>query len=605
MYKPIADYGIIGDLHSVALINQQGGIDWLCLPDFDSSSVFLRLLDDQHGGSCDLTISSLQSAGRRYLPGTNILETTFQTQTGVLRLIDFMPVAAFEDGKQVSCFPESRVVRILTCTTGSVSGSLWVQPSFNYARCRGSLSVQTQSIDGPSETVLLSSNLPLRADGEDQAVFDFDLCAGEKCFLAIGHSTNVAVSGGKVSLLEAEARLAQTKDYWERWSARCRWEGEYREQVLRSVLCLKLLTYAPTGGIVAAPTFGLPEQIGGERNWDYRYAWMRDASFTISALTNLGFTYEATSFLEFLMKADRTEGRELKIAYGLKGPIPRETRLDHLPSYRQSRPVLVGNNAQDQQQYDIYGEFLSAVRLYLRRAGDGAPEWIRKKLPVYVTNLADCVIANWKKPDRGIWELRTGDQHLLHTKAMCWLALHCAVEIAQMLGFDADTARWEACRDQIRAEYHERAFDPKQGAFTQGYNISALDASVMRVVLFDAIDAQDPRLQSTLKVIEQKLERNGLIYRYRADDGFPPGEGAFTVCAFWLAGCEAISGQTKRAKERFDYLLTLGNDLGLYAEEIDPDTKEHLGNFPQGFTHMSIVNGLVRLQQSMEKFGLR
>ncbi|MFT8244198.1 glycoside hydrolase family 15 protein [Roseomonas sp. BN140053] len=601
MSLPISDYGLIGDTHTTALISRGGSVDWLCWPRHDSPALFLRLLDDEKGGSCSVEFEALEGSTRRYLPGTNILETTFRTAGGCAVLLDFMPVrppptdrCEGPDGDT-----ESRLIRLLRCEAGELRGRFRLRPSFDYARR------SCAPWREPDGTVLFEAgehrlragcSHPLALAGEG-AEARFALRAGEQVFLVLTQGRDGAVEA--VSDLEgAERRLAETRRYWEEWSGRCRYDGPYREAVLRSVLCLKLLTYAPTGAIIAAPTLGLPEAVPGNRNYDYRYAWLRDASFTVTSFVQLGYVREAAEYLRFLRHADPSHGRELRLMYGIDGPVPPEEDLPHLRGWCGVGPVRIGNGAADQTQHDIYGEHLLALHAFLDAVDYDPPEKTDDRLPEALTNLANRALAARNEPDQGIWEPRTPPQHMFHTKALIWVALDRAARIARRIGrLPEERIRgWEEAAAAMRAEYLERGWNPRRDAFTQFYGSDDLDAAVLRTALFDAVEADDPRLLSTLEAIERELGAGDLLYRYRTADGMKGQEGTFTACAFWRVGCLALGGRLGEAEALMERLLTRGNDLGLFAEEIDAATGEQRGNFPQGFTHMALINHALRLQ---------
>lgn len=613
MYNPISDYALIGDTHSAALISRLGSIDWLCWPRHDSPALFLKILDDKRGGSCSIALADLESARRRYLPGTNILETTLRTRTGTAVLIDFMPVnpptTLPHEGPDGDA--ESRLIRLVTCIEGEIEGSFTVHPTFDYARRACQLVLDGASalfFDTGEHRLRASASHSLALEG-DTAAARFRLSAGEHASLVLTHGED-----GRVPPVEGARgvlqRLTATRRYWEAWSDRCQYDGPYRDAVLRSVLCLKLLTYAPTGAIVAAPTAGLPEAVPGDRNFDYRYTWLRDASFTTTSFLNLGYVREAAEFLRFLCDADQSKGRDLHLMYSIAGSMASEEALHHLEGYRGARPVRIGNAASEQCQYDIYGELLLALHGYLEREGYEPPASIAEGLPEAIVNLAGQALAHRDDTDHGIWEVRPERRHFLHTKAMIWVALDRAAKIARRLGgFDeAQLQQWEEARDAVRAEYSARAWSEERGAFMQSYESDILDASVLRVVLFGALDADDPRVASTLGAVTRELgcgDDGALTWRYRAYDGFNGDEGAFLACSFWRVGCLALSGHTRPAKELFERLLARGNDIGLFAEEIDPVSGEQRGNYPQGFTHMAVINHALRLEACIARFGLR
>ncbi|AWB20740.1 glycoside hydrolase family 15 protein [Methylobacterium currus] len=599
--RPIEDYAVIGDTCTTALVARDGSIDWLCWPCHDSPAAFLRLLDEDKGGFCDLVLEGLQETHRRYRPGTCILETTFVTAAGRLRLTDFMPIHPLEavpdegpDGD-----PRGRIVRLLACEAGTVTGRFRVRPTFDYARDDAALEPEENGTVlcrrlGASEGVRVAATLPLTISG-DRVEAAFSLRAGEGASLVLAHREDDDGDVGR-----AEASLSATQSYWEEWSGRCTYDGPHREMVLRSALVLKLLTHAPSGGIIAAATTSLPEAVPGTRNFDYRYVWMRDASFTVTAFVNLGYLREAAEFLRFLRDADRTRGRDLKLMYGINGRVPEEEILDHLRGWRGVSPVRIGNAASGQHQYDIYGEFLVALHAFLDAVDYDPPVKVNDHLPEALGHLTDHVIRCRHAPDHGIWELRDETRQILHTKGMLWVALDRAVQIAQALDVASPERieEWRRIAAEIRAEYHEKGWNERVGAYTQAYGSDDLDAAVLRTVLFGAFDAHSPRVVATLEAVSAGLGDGDLIYRYRNGDGFKHPEATFAACAFWRVGCLALAGRTDEAEPLFARLLTRGNDLGLFAEEIDAGTGEQRGNVPQGFTHMAIINHAVRLDRA-------
>lgn len=603
-YNPISDYALIGDTHSTALIDRYGSVDWLCWPRHDSPALFLRLLDAEKGGACRIGFDGLVSVSRRYLPQTNILETSFVTDTGKARLIDLMPVnppmtlpAEGPDGEN-----ESRLIRLLECDSGMVSGCFTIRPTFDFAR--GSAVLQTVGagcvmFESDEQILCAAATHGLRIE-HDLARGDWMLQAGEQSCLVLTHGREEAVRFD--GLRDAAARLDQTRRYWEQWSGTCRYQGPYREHVLRSALCLKLLTYSPTGAIIAAPTTGLPEAVPGNRNYDYRFAWLRDSSFTVTSFTALGYVREAAEYLRFLRHADPTRGRDLKLMYGIDGPMIDEQTLGHLEGWRGTGPVTIGNAARDQTQIDIYGEFLKALHGFLDLVDFDPPQKVNDHLPEIITNLAERAIRHRNDPDQGIWELRGDPQQILHSKGMNWVALRCAIAIAGRIGRadEAAVARWGRYADEITEDYHARGWNLERGAYTMSYGSNKLDSSLLRLVLYRAFDAHDPRIGASFDRINDELGEGDLMYRYRMDDGMTGDEGTFSACAFWRAGVLAMMGRTREATELFERLLTRGNDLGLFAEEIDAASGEQRGNFPQAFTHVALINIAVLIQTSID-----
>ncbi|MEE7477505.1 glycoside hydrolase family 15 protein [Methylobacterium hispanicum] len=608
MSKPISDYAIIGDTHANALVARDGSIDWLCWPRHDSPALFLKILDEERGGSCSIVFEGVERTARRYLPETNVLETTFETATGRAVLLDVMPVnpPATEPDEGPDGEGESRLLRLLTCVSGRVSGAFRVRPTFDYARraCEPVQEAHWVLFEAGEQRVRVSAGHDPRVEG-DAAVSRFALEAGESTYLVLTHGEDDE-SAGVDDFAGARMRAEATVDYWRRWSARCTYQGPYRDAVLRSALCLKLLTYSPTGAIIAAATAGLPEAVPGNRNYDYRFTWMRDATFTVTAFVMLGYVREASEFLRFLREADGSFGRHTRLLYGINGPMPPEEALTHLSGWRGVGPALIGNAAEHQDQHDIYGELVRALCVFLEAVRYDPPEKVNDRLPEVLDNLTRRALAARDVADHGIWELRTAPRQQLHTKAMIWVALKDAARIGRNIrGVAPGTIEaWEREADALKAEYLDRCWNPRKGAFVGAYDSEHLDAAVLRAVLFGAIDPQDPRTLSTLAAIEDELGDGDLIYRYRMDDGLDGDEATFTACAFWRVGCLALAGRTREATAAFERLIARGNDVGLFAEEIDAASGEQRGNTPQGFSHMALINAALRLQSCIDRYGL-
>ena len=599
-YSPISDYALIGDTHTTALIDRRGSVDWLCWPRHDSPALFLRLLDAGRGGSCQIRFDGLVSTSRRYLPHTNILETCFVTRSGRATLIDLMPVdppdtiaSEGPDGET-----ESRLIRLLRCDDGVVSGGFSVHPTFDYARVSCTLDLDPRGgvvFEGGGDTLRAGATHCLRLEA-GRARSDWTLRPGEQSCLVLtyGEDGRAPPFDG---IRDALDRIERTRRYWERWSQTCTYHGPYREQVIRSVLCLKLLTYSPSGAIIAAPTASLPEAVPGNRNYDYRFAWLRDASFTVTSFTALGYVREAAEYLRFLRHADPTHGRELKLMYGIAGPVIAEQTLDHLEGWRGTGPVHIGNAAESQTQIDIYGELLMALHSFLELVEYDPPQKVHDRLPETVRNLAEQAIERRNDADHGIWEMRGEPRHILHSKAMNRIALECASAIARHTGLmeSHEIERWDGYAREIAEQYRAHGWNQERGAYTMAYGSDALDSALLRLVLFGALDPGEPRVVATLERIEAELGEGDLLYRYRLDDGMEGQEGTFTACSFWRVGVLALMGRREQAGSLFERLLARGNDLGLFGEEIDAATGEQRGNFPQAFTHMAVINVAVRI----------
>ena len=601
-YPPIPDYGLISDMHSCALVSKSGSVDWCCFPRFDSPAVFSRMLDWHSGGYFQVAPLGTRSVSRRYLPATNVLETTFETDTGVARLTDFMPVhphaAPVEPLESGS---GQRLARILECLSGKVSFRVECCPRFDYGTI-----VPHAVLDGPSKgfahggagAISFHCSATLR-EAADGFVAEGMLASGEKLYAAVTHQSRFSHAVEPLDERDIEDSLSETVRFWRDWSAICTYNGEYRDDVLRSALTLKALTYSPSGALVAAATTSLPETIGGHRNWDYRFTWIRDAAFALYALSILGYTAEAKAFKEWLEWSTSGRAMDLQVMYGLGGERRlTEIELSELDGHRGSRPVRVGNGAYSQFQLDIYGEVLDSAHLYRKFVSDVDPEYWE-----YLQRVVRFVIDHWREPDDGIWETRGGRQHFVFSKVMCWVALDRAIKAARALGLRGDVERWRAARAEIRADVLDRGYDPRRGAFVQAYGSKALDAANLMLPLVGFIRADDPRMRSTIEAIERELTApTGHVYRYvDMNDGLEGQEGAFTICSFWLADNYIALGDTQRARALFEKLKGCANDLGLFSEEIVPETGEMLGNFPQAFSHMALINTAVLLGRASSR----
>jgi len=601
-YAPIEDYGIIGDLHTVALVGKDGSIDFLCLPSFDSPSVFAALLDAERGGRFQIAPQLGEAARKQlYLPDTNVLLTRFLSSDGVAELSDFMPV---EDGGQAHT-----LVRRVKTVRGEIRFRMHCDPRFDYARA-------THSVERRSDrevifigrggagklTLRLCSSVAMQlADGA--AVAEFTLGADESASFVLEVVMADEPSPGRQPDYESEA-FKQTVNFWRRWVDRCTYRGRWRETVNRSALTLKLLTSRPHGSIVASPTFGLPENIGGVRNWDYRYTWIRDSSFALYGLMRLGYTGEAEAFMRWVMaRVDELEpDGSLQIMYGIDGrhALPEETLL-HLEGYMGSRPVRIGNAAYSHLQLDIYGELMDAVYLYDKYGSPIPHDGWRN-----IVRLIDWVCVHWREQDEGIWEVRGGRQEFLYSRVMCWVAIDRAIRLAGKRSFPAPLARWHDVRDTIYRDVYERFWDPARRVFVQAAGSKALDAASLLMPLIRFVSPTDPRWLSTLRAIEQNLVSDSLVYRYRLGDGHTDGltgqEGTFSMCSFWYVECLSRMGDLHKARFFFEKMLGYANHLGLYGEELGPQA-QHLGNFPQAFTHLALISAAFDLDRRLSAAG--
>ncbi len=598
-YPPIADHGLIGDLHTAALVTTDGTIDWLCFPRFDAPSVFACLLDHDKGGRFRIAPEGEDYVARQlYFPDTAILITRFMTPGGVGEVIDFMPIP---EGRQAT--DHHRLVRVVRCVRGELRFVMECAPRFDYGRQAHELELTDQGAVFRSPTLQLtlhgSGQGAMRRDGDDVHAA-LTVRAGQ-----IGGLMLESAAQGPPRTLEPDELMAmftQTAGFWRGWLAGSTYRGRWREMVARSAITLKLMTYAPTGALVAAPTAALPEIVGGERNWDYRYTWIRDASFSVHALLGLGFTEEARAFLSWLNdRASELAGEAsgpLKIMYRIDGSSDlSEETLDHLEGYAGSEPVRIGNGAADQLQLDIYGEMLDSIWLSDRHAiRVGHPGWTK------LSQLADWVCEHWDQPDEGIWETRGGRQNFTYGRLMCWVALDRMVRLAREHGRPADLARWIGQRDALYRQIIDHGWNPERRAFTQHDKTDVLDASLLMMPLMRFVVPTDPMWLSTLDAMESELVSDSLVYRYdpsASPDGLRGHEGTFSICTFWYVDALARSGRLEQARLVFEKMFTYANHVGLYAEEIGL-TGEQLGNFPQAFTHLSLINAAINLDYQLD-----
>ncbi|WP_435851501.1 glycoside hydrolase family 15 protein [Streptomyces mirabilis] len=598
-YLPIAEHGLIGDLRSAALVGTNGTIDWYCCPRFDAPSVFASILDAERGGSFELAPDVPTRTKQFYFPDTNVLITRFFADDGVGEIQDFMPVV--DDSREAD---RHRLIRRVVCVRGALPFRARVAPRFEYGTAPHTVHAEAgQAVFASASLRLaLTSTVPIEVDGPDVWAL-FKLHEGEAAVFTIDKI------GGDVAprfcaVAEAEREFNATVRYWRRWLSQSRYRGRWREMVHRSALTLKLLTYAPTGAIVAAPTTSLPEQIGGERNWDYRYVWIRDAAFCVYAMLRLGFTDEAEAFMGFVTEhvqraPDGPSGPTgpLQIMYGIDGcrDLP-ERELPHLEGYRGSAPVRVGNAAVDQLQLDIYGALIDSLYLY--------DKWGKPISSAHwdsISELVDWVCDHWDQPDEGVWETRGGRKTFLYSRLMCWVAIERAMRLAQHRGLPADMVRWGAVRDTIYRRIMSHGWSAERHAFTQYEDSDILDASLLMMPLAKFISPTDPKWLATLDALGEDLVSDSLVYRYdpqASPDGLQGEEGTFSICSFWYVEALTRAGRLDEARLAFEKMLTYANHLGLYAEEIG-HTGEQRGNFPQAFTHLALISAAFNLDRML------
>lgn len=581
---PIEDYAMIGDTQTAALVCRSGSIDWLCLPRFDSGACFAALLGHaSHGRWLLAPAGQVRATRRRYRHGTLVLETEMDADGGTIRIVDLMPPRGADPRRGDN--PD--LVRVVEGVRGRVAMRMHLVVRFDYGSVVPWVTSDEHALRAVAGPDGLTLSTPVTVRGEDLAtVAEFTVSEGQRVpFVLTWHPSHRPAPPP----IDALAAVASTTEWWRAWSERSTYRGEWREAVERSLITLKALTYAPTGGIIAAPTTSLPEALGGRRNWDYRYSWLRDATFTLYALAHVGFLEEAVAWRDWLLRAVAGNPFELQILYGLGGErrLP-ELELPWLPGYENSRPVRVGNAAFAQRQLDVYGEVLDALH-YARRAGMAPEEhaWDLQQV------LLDQLESQWDDPDHGLWEVRGPRRAFTHSRVMAWVAFDRAVKAVEQHELDGPVQRWRALREQIHQEVTSKGYDAERNTFTQYYGSKELDASLLLIPQVGFLPPSDPRVLGTVEAIEGELADGPFVLRYRTDtteDGLPPGEGAFLICSFWFVDALAITGRHERARHLFERLLAIRNDVGLLAEECDPSAQRQLGNFPQAFSHVGLIN---------------
>jgi GH15 family glucan-1,4-alpha-glucosidase len=664
-YRPIREYGVIGDCRSAALVAPDGSLDWCCLPHFDSPAIFCRLVDADRGGYFQLAPADGYASSMAYLPESNVLQTIFTTAEARLRLVDYMPIRPRRRRSNLAervtkLLPNNRqrpranilrdigndvaaahrIDRVLTCLEGHSTIEVTVKATFDYARQTPEIVVHRLASGGAAAIlnasgrylVLVLRYLPSDTAEPPNDLIELDvreavirarvpLATGHRLAAVLNYARDAQEAEAMLSALvrhNFDADLVETLAYWHDWLALCKYDGPYQEPVWRSALALKLCTFEPSGAIIAAPTTSLPERIGGVRNWDYRYTWLRDSSFTLEALGVLGYFDEARDYFHFFHDLEVHDIQKLRIMYGIRGESGHELaeqELTHLEGYMGSGPVRIGNAAATQRQMDVYGELLDSAFSYLQQSGfrhgkrDTEP---MHDLRTVVELVADFVAEHWRKDDEGIWEIRGQPRPFVYSRAMCWVALDRACQMAAHHGHEAHQDRWASVREEIRHELLTRGYDKELGSFTQSYGASVLDSANFRLPLVRFIDVQEPQMASSIEVMKTRLAGpQGLLYRYlpvggsqstpqSSIDGISGGEGAFLTCTYWLIGNLSRLGQVEEARERFEQLLTYASPLGLLSEEIDPTTGALLGNYPQAYTHIGLINAAVNLQRAQQ-----
>jgi GH15 family glucan-1,4-alpha-glucosidase len=599
-YLPIGAYGLIGDCRSAALVGVDGSIDWLCLPRFDDDALFGRLLDAGRGGSWQLHPDEPHQVHQRYRDRTNLLDTVFATGSGVVVVTDFMPVDAHSVVQHARPHSHARVIRLVECLAGEMTMHHVFDPAPGFARLPVTLSVEDGQLHANAQKLHLCLSSTVELDGPDDT---FHMRATDAVAFALHTGVAGSCRARPWSVERARASLRNSQRYWWQWVGQVDYHGPYQQHVWRSALALKLMTYAPTGAIVAAPTTSLPEDIGGERNWDYRFTWLRDAAFTLYAFFQLGLTDEAAAYFDWLTHrhlADRSS-TDIPNLFDLSGHAhATEHTLDNLEGYRGSRPVRIGNAAVNQLQLDVYGEVLDSAYVYARM-GSGV---ITATLWEELSNIIEIAIARWEEPDSSIWEVRSERRQYVYSKLMCWVAVDRGIRIGDRYKLPYDKKSWRSARLRIHRAITSHGWSEHRRSFTQEFDSDALDASVLRMCQVRFLRDKDPRLRLTVRAIAQHLGDGVLVNRYRmdeSDDGLRGDEGAFFLSSFWLVDALAHTGDLEQAERRFERLLHFASPLGLFSEEVDVRSGQLLGNFPQAFTHLALVGAAVNMERARQR----
>jgi alpha,alpha-trehalase len=590
-YPPISDYALLSDCHSGALVSKDGSIDWCAFHRFEARPVFARILDWGKGGFFRVAPADDYEVTRQYVPNTNVLETHFETSSGVVTVTDCL-VVRVEEGH-----PDHRLIRRVQCLRGEVPVKVKFEPRFDYGLTEPRVEVVDEELAiayGGPDALILQTELPIGTAEISACDAARTLKEGDDALIALTWQLPQELEPEKLPRERILGELEGTIGYWQAWTERCTYDGPYRDEVVRSALVLKGLTNSPTGAIVAAPTTSLPEEIGGERNWDYRYSWLRDSAMTLNALFELGYTDEAHGYMTWLKRTTAGSAKSLQIMYGAGGErfLP-EVELDHLEGYRGSKPVRVGNGAAQQFQLDVFGELLDAAWHYRRNGGE-----IDDVFWDFLCRVGEAVCERWEEPDRGIWEIRGDPRHFVYSKVMAWVALDRLLKLAEADGREGDLEAWRKGCDSIRALVGSEGIDPETKAFRQYIGDEGrLDAANLRIPIVGFADFDDSRAKATTDRVAADLSTDGLVHRYVTDgmDGVHGDEAAFVICSFWLVECLARSGEAARARKLFEQLVSHSNDVGLLAEEIDPKSGELLGNFPQAFSHLGLIQAACAL----------
>lgn len=589
----IADHALIGNGQSAALVSRDGAVAWCCWPRFDSPALFCRLLDAERGGFFRVAPTADARVERAYAPGTNVLRTTSETAAGRITLTDLMPAPA--DRPDARDFPH-QILRRVECEAGAVEFEVRLRPTFDFGRVAARLEcVPGGAVAyGDGEALGVSTGLPLRVDG-DALVARARLTAGEVRWVALTHGPPPhAERSVERDVAHLEDELCATLHYWRQWSDQCTYDGPHRDAVLRSALTLKLLVFQPTGGIIAAPTTSLPADPGGVRNWDYSFTWLRDAGLVLDALQRIGYHDETVAFIDWLEALCLRGDCDLGVLYTVDGEAPPPERtLDHLAGHRDARPVRVGNAAAQQRQIDCYGHVVDAVVLCYERM----PRTMRDAVWAFLRDLVGHVAARWRAPDQGPWELREPPRHHVYSKLYCWVAFDRALRLARSLDLPADLDAWAREKAALRDAILGQGYDDAQGTFVRAFDEPALDASVLALPLAGLLPVDDARMTSTVARLRAALAADGLMYRYRDDDGLEGRDATFTLCSFWLVRVLARAGRVREATAIFERILNHANDVGLLSEQIDPESGALLGNFPQGFAHLGLIRAALDLQR--------